>query len=181
MFGFRIYLASLSLVQFCVDVLPSFWHPLFNEPSDKVESVIQQFSSCVDGFLDIVRVVGWLFGDVFAMGFDFVTNARIVHGSSVVSQYCSVGKDFLEVVDEGGVDRETDGTEPVLEVREKVWNGLFIGNFDEDNLLSEGVVKGVHVDEVDGGSVVVVDFGDFEVTWVRDGVPEVKSDFLLSM
>ena len=54
------------------------------------------------------------------MCFNFVTNARVIHGSVVISQYCGIGKDFFEIMERRRVDGETDGTEPVLEVREKV-------------------------------------------------------------
>ena len=64
-------------------------------------------------------------------------------------------------------------------MREKVRDGVFIRDFDKDDLFSECVVKRVHVDKVNGGAVVVIDFGDFEVAWVRKKVPEVKRDFLL--
>lgn len=56
---------------------------------------------------------------------------------------------------------------------------MFVGDFDKYDLFSEGIVEGVHIDEVNGGAIVVVDFGYFEVAWVRHIVPDVKSDFLL--
>ena len=44
---------------------------------------------------------------------------------------------------------------------------MFVRDFDENDLFSESVVKRVHVDEINGGAVVVIDFGDLEVPWVR--------------
>ena len=43
---------------------------------------------------------------------------------------------------------------------------MFIWYLDENNFFPEGVIEGVHIDKVDGGSVIVIDFGYFEVAWV---------------
>lgn len=64
---------------------------------------------------------------------------------------------------------------------EQIRDGLFIRDFNKDDFFSESIVKRIHVDEVDNGAIVVIDFGDFEVTLVRKEIPEVKRDFLLLM
>ncbi len=84
-------------------------------------------------------------------------------------------------MDGRGGNGETDGAETVLEMGKQVWDWMFVRDLDKDDLFSKSVVEWVHVDEVNGGAVVVVDFGDFEVALVRRVVPEVNNDFLLLM
>ena len=43
---------------------------------------------------------------------------------------------------------QTYGTQSILEMWEQVRNGMFITDFDKDNLFSQSVVKAVHVDEI---------------------------------
>ena len=58
---------------------------------------------------------------------------------------------------------------------------MFIRNLDKYDLFPESVVKWVHVDKINGGAIVVIDFGNLEITLVRNEIPEVKRDFLLLM
>lgn len=99
------------------------------------------------------------------MGLYLVSDTGIVHGGGVISEDCGIGEDLLKIMDGRGVIGETDSAKTVLEMGEQVCDWMFVGDLDEDYLFSKSVVEWVHVDEVNGGAIVVVDFGDFEVAW----------------
>lgn len=50
---------------------------------------------------------------------------------------------------------------------EQIRDRLLVGDFDEGDFLSECIVETVHVDEVDGGAIGVVDFGDFACAFIE--------------
>jgi len=102
------------------------------------------------------------------MSFYLVSDTGVVHGSSKVSQMGSIRQDFLQIVNGRWESWKTDGTQSVLEVGKQVRNWLFVDDLDENDLLSQGVIEWVHVDEVNGRSVVMIDFGDLEVAWVME-------------
>lgn len=100
------------------------------------------------------------------MCLNLVSDSGVVHGGAVISENGGISEDFFKIVDWGWVNGETDGTEPVFKMREEVWYWMFVGDLDKYNLFSQSIIKGVHVDEVDGGTVVVIDFCNLKVAWV---------------
>jgi hypothetical protein len=43
---------------------------------------------------------------------------------------------------------------------------MLISKFNKYNLFSKSVIKAVHIDEIDGRSIVVINFGYFKITLI---------------
>ncbi len=113
------------------------------------------------------------------MSFDLVSDTGIIHRGLIIGENGSILQYFFEIMNWRWCAWKTNGTETVFKMREQIRYWLFIDQFDESDLLSKSVVKTVHVDEVNGWSVGVVDFGNLANSWIILEVPEVKRDFLL--
>ena len=81
-------------------------------------------------------------------------NARpylaFLHGCRENDQPGSVGDDFLEIGDGGGVSEQRDSREPILEMREDIGNGVLVDYLNEVDVLMYSVVETANIDEVGG-------------------------------
>jgi hypothetical protein len=68
---------------------------LLDESTNECEGVIKKFSSGINCLFDVIRIVSGLVGNIFAVGFDLVSDTGIVHGCSVIGEDCGVGEDLL--------------------------------------------------------------------------------------
>jgi hypothetical protein len=95
------------------------------------------------------------------MSFYFVSNTWIIHCGFIVHKHCSVWQYLLQIEYWRWIFRQADGAQSVFEMRKQIRNWLFVDKFNKNNLFSESIIEAVHVDEVYGWSIVVINFGYF--------------------
>ena len=87
-----------------------------------------------------------------------VLNLRLLKRCLGIKELGNSCQKLIEGFDEGGLCWDGNSGETVLEVREDIGSGVGINYFDEEGVGLDAVIEAVQVDEMNGFSLVILQF-----------------------